>query len=247
MNPAPLIVALSDQLAAQGDENARLRSKLAASEARCAALENELEALKSARVTEADFERLRTVEAKAQASGAETRALTAELGLTDEVTALRSSLAQAQKERDEARAALCTEDQEHGETGGRLYRALDSLALAQAGAAVQGRALQTVATLLDSHQHAWEHEEGCDNDDADDCRACEYAALLSTAKAALSSDAGRQFLAAFDGMARALERIKRLAEAQPVHVCEVATFDLKTIAAQATDALSNAAKARGGA
>lgn len=72
---------------------------------------------------------------------------------------------------------------------GQLFRE------SQSDAAAMRAALEKVTRLLDSHQHAWEHEEGCDGtDDVEDCRACEYGALLNATQAALQSSPGAKWL-----------------------------------------------------
>jgi len=45
-------------------------------------------------------------------------------------------------------------------------------------------------SLLSRHESAWDHDPGPDDDGCDeDCRACEYVALLRTGRAALSAPA----------------------------------------------------------
>ena len=72
-----------------------------------------------------------------------------------------------------------------------LLAATPEPAYALPEASVLGWAMLAVA-LLQRHSSAWEHDPGPGDEDCDeDCRACEYEALLRTGKAALASRGGR--------------------------------------------------------
>jgi hypothetical protein len=141
-------------------------------------------------------------------------------------TELLARLAAAEKalaEANEDRANMCANKDSNLRNLRRVEGLLDA---ATAEAAELRRVLEEV--------RAWRRAavglEPTPNTDAE--------TLGARIDAALSGTAGAALLAEVERMREALESIRRRAEARPVHVCDVDTFDFQTIALTARAALS---------
>ncbi len=126
--PDPFADSVRQALFEANSRASDLRTQLSAATARAEEAEKELETLRRARVTDADFLRLELMDEKVKTGGAETRAIAAEVAQLTENEELSSSLAleragaaqmraQAEKLRLEHAPADCDVCEDNAETG----------------------------------------------------------------------------------------------------------------------------------